>query len=139
MYSLVKSNKKVKDLNEGDLVVVYAKGLPHQTKFSIVEYDKIEYVFSKTDKIRQWVYYDGEGRYKTVEQLRQECFDGCEDDETLDACLVNIEYLDIEPLDLAEENAVVWLHTSDVDLYELNGMLYLLADELNDDVCVINI
>ena len=139
MYSLVKSDKKVKYLNEGDLVVVYAHGLPHQTKFSIVEYDKIVYVFSKTDKIRQWVYYDGEGRYKTVEQLRQECFDGCEDDETLDACLVNIKYLDIEPLDLAEENAVVWLHTSGIDLYELNGVLYLLADELSEAVGVINI
>ena len=139
MYSLIKSDKKVKDLNEGDLVVVYAHGLPHQTKCSIVEYDKIEYVFSKTDKIRQWVYYDGEGRYKTVEQLRQECFDGCEDDETLDSCLVNVEYLDIGPLDLVEENAVVWLHTSSVDLYELNGVLYLLADELSEDVCAINI
>ena len=70
------------------------------------------------------MYYDGEGRYKTVEQLRQECFDGCEDDETLDSCLVDVEYLDIEPLDLVEENAVVWLYTNDVDLYELNGVLY---------------
>ena len=139
MYSLVKSDKKVKDLNGGDLVVVYAHGLPYQTKFSTVEYDKLEYVFSKTDKIRQWVYYDGEGRYKTVEQLRQECFDGCEDDETLDSCLVNIEYLDIEPLDLAEENAVAWLYTNDIDLYELNGVLYLLADELSEAVSVINI
>ena len=55
MYSLIKSDKKVKDLNEGDSVIVYAKGKPFLTKFSIVEYDKLEYVFSKTDKIRQWV------------------------------------------------------------------------------------
>ena len=41
-------------------------------------------MFSKTDKIRQWVKYDGEGRYKTVEQLRQDCFDSCEDEEILD-------------------------------------------------------
>ena len=122
MYSLIKSDKKVKDLNEGESVIVYAKGLPFLTKFSIVEYDKLEYVFSKTDKIRQWVKYDGEGRYKTVEQLRQDCFDSCEDEETLDICLVDIEYLSIEPLDLVEENTVVWLHTSDVDLYELNGV-----------------
>ena len=139
MYSLVKPDKKVKDLNKGDLVVVYAHGLPFLTKFSTVECDKLEYVFSKTDKIRQWVYYDGEGRYKTVEQLRQECFDGCEDDETLDSCLVDVEYLDIEPLDLVDENSVVWLYTNDVDLYELNGVLYLLADELSEAVCVINI
>ncbi len=26
MYSLIKSDKKVKDLNEGDSVIVYAKG-----------------------------------------------------------------------------------------------------------------
>ena len=34
MYSLIKSDKKVKDLNEGDSVIVYAKGLPFLTKFS---------------------------------------------------------------------------------------------------------
>ena len=31
------------------------------------------------------------------------------------------------------------LQRQDVDLYELNGVLYLLADELSEDVCVINI
>ncbi len=45
----------------------------------------------------------------------------------------------IVTVDLVEENAVVWLYTSDVDLYELNGVLYLLADELSEAVCVINI
>ena len=139
MYSLIKSDKKVKDLNEDDSVIVYAKGLPFLTKFSIVKYDTIEYVFSTTDRVRQWVKYDGEGRYKTVEQLRQDCFDGCKYEETLDMCLVDIEYSSLEPLDLVDENSVVWLYTNDVDLYELNGVLYLLADELSEAVCVINI
>ena len=139
MYSLVKSDKKVKDLNEGDLVVVYAHGLPHQTKFSIVEYDKIEYVFSKTDKIRQWVYRDGNGLYKTIEQLIDECYVDCATDDELYERLEYIEHLQVEPLTLKDENSIVWLYTNDVDLYELNSVLYLLADELSEDVCVINI
>ena len=38
MYSLIKSDKNVKDLNEGDSVIVYAKGLPYQTKMCIDEH-----------------------------------------------------------------------------------------------------
>ena len=37
------------------------------------------------------------------------------------------------------DNSIVWLYTSDIDLYELNGVLYLLADELSEAVSVINI
>ena len=40
---------------------------------------------------------------------------------------------------LKDENSIVWLYINDVDLYELNGVLYLLADELSEAVCVINI
>ena len=50
-----------------------------------------------------------------------------------------VEHLQVEPLTLKDENSVVWLYTNDVDLYELNGVLYLLADELSEAVCVINI
>ena len=41
MYNLSKSSKKVSDLSVGDSIVVYAKGLPYQTKFSVVEYDTL--------------------------------------------------------------------------------------------------
>ncbi len=35
MYNLSKPIKKVSDLSVGDSVVVYAKGLPYQTKMSV--------------------------------------------------------------------------------------------------------
>ena len=73
MYNLSKSSKKVSDLSVGDSIVVYAKGLPYQTKMRIDEYDTgLEYVFYMTDTIRQWVYRDWNGLYKTIEQLIDE-------------------------------------------------------------------
>ena len=140
MYSLIKSDKKVKDLNEGDSIIVYAKGLPYQTKMCIDEYDTgLEYVFYMTDTIRQWVYRDGNGLYKTIEQLIDECYVGYATENELHERLEYVEHLQVEPLTLKDENSIVWLYTNDVDLYELNGVLYLLADELSEAVCVINI
>ena len=137
MYNLSKSSKKVGDLSVGDSVIVYAKGLPYQTKMCIDECDTgLEYVFYTTDTIRQWVYRDGNGLYKTIEQLIDECYVGCVTENELHEIL---EYVEQEPLTLKDENSIVWLYTNDVDLYELNGVLYLLADELSEDVCVINI
>lgn len=140
MYNLSKSSKKVGDLSVGDSVIVYAKGLPYQTKMCIDECDTgLEYVFYTTDTIRQWVYRDGNGLYKTTEQLIDECYVDCATDDELYERLEYIEHLQVEPLNLKDENSIVWLYTNDVDLYELNGVLYLLADELSEDVCVINI
>ena len=140
MYNLSKSIKKVSDLSDGDSVVVYAKGLPYQTKMCIDEQDMgLEYVFYTTDTIRQWVHRDGNGLYKTIEQLIDECYVDCATGDELYERLEYIEHLQVEPLNLKDENSVVWLYTNDVDLYELNGVLYLLADELSEDVCVINI
>ena len=140
MYNLSKSIKKVSDLSDGDSAVVYAKGLPYQTKMCIDEQDMgLEYVFYTTDTIRQWVYRDGNGLYKTIEQLIDECYVDCATGDELYERLEYIEHLQVEPLNLKDENSVVWLYTNDVDLYELNGVFYLLADELSEDVCVINI
>ena len=85
------------------------------------------------------MYRDGNGLYKTIEQLIDECYVDCATDDELYERLEYIEHLQVEPLNLKDENSVVWLYTNDVDLYELNGVLYLLADELSEDVCVINI
>ena len=140
MYNLSKSSKKVSDLSVGDSIVVYAKGLPYQTKMRIDEYDTgLEYVFYMTDTIRQWVYRDGNGLYKTIEQLIDECYVGYATENELHERLEYVEHLQVEPLTLKDENSIVWLYTNDVDLYELNGVLYLLADELSEAVCVINI
>ncbi len=140
MYNLSKSSKKVSDLSDGDSVVVYAKGLPYQTKMCIDEHDmSLEYVFYTTDTIRQWVYRDSNNLYKTVEQLIDECYVDCATGDGLYERLEYIEHLQVEPLNLKDENSVVWLYTNEVDLYELNGILYLLADELSESVCVINI
>ena len=126
MYNLSKSSKKVSDLSVGDSVVVYAKGLPYQTKMRIDECDAgLEYVFYTTDTIRQWIYRDINGLYKTMEQITAECYAA--------------DRLYLEPVDLKGENSIVWLYTNDVELYELNGILYLLADELGENVCTINI
>lgn len=140
MYNLLKSSKKVSDLSVGDSVVVYAKGLPYQTKMCIDEYDTgLEYVFYTTDTIRQWAYRDENGLYKTIEQITAECYAKATDDEELDFWLDCADRLYIEPMDLKDENSIVWLYTNDVELYELNDVLYLLADELGEDVCTINI
>ena len=140
MYTLVKSSKKVSVLSVGDSVVVYAKGLPYQTKMCIDECDSgLEYVFYMTDTIRQWVYRDWNGLYKTIEQLIDECYVGYATENELHERLEYVEHLQVEPLTLKDENSIVWLYTNDIDLYELNGILYLLADELSEDVCVINI
>ena len=140
MYNLSKSSKKVSDLSVGDSVVVYAKGVPFITKMCIDECDAgLEYVFYTTDTIRQWVYRDRNGLYKTIEQLIDECYVDCATENELHERLEYIEYLPVEPLTLKDENSIVWLYTNDIDLYELNGVLYLLADELSEDVCVINI
>ena len=85
------------------------------------------------------MYRDGNGLYKTIEQLIDECYVDYATDEELYERLEYIEHLQVEPLNLKDENSVVWLYTNDVDLYELNGVFYLLADELSEDVCVINI
>ena len=140
MYNLSKSSKKVSDLSVGDSVVVYAKGLPYQTKMCVDEYDTgLEYVFYTTDTIRQWVYRDENGLYKTMEQITAECYTKATDDEELDFWLGCADRLYLEPTDLKDENSIAWLYTNDVELYELNGVLYLLADELGEDVCTINI
>ena len=101
MYTLVKSRKKVSDLNVGDSVAVYAKGLPHQTKMCIDECDAgLEYVFYTTDTIRQLVYRDENGLYKTIEQLIDECYVDCATDDELYERLEYVEHLQVEPLNL---------------------------------------
>ena len=108
MYNLSKSSKKVSDLSVGDSVVVYAKGLPYQTKMCIDECDTgIEYSFYTTDTIRQWVYRDINGLYKTMEQITAECYAKATDDEELDFWLDCADRLYLEPMDLKDENSIV--------------------------------
>ena len=85
------------------------------------------------------MYRDENGLYKTIEQLIDECYVDCATEGELYERLEYVEHLQVEPLNLKDENSIVWLYTNDVDLYELNGVLYLLADELSEGVCVINI
>ena len=89
--------------------------------------------------IRQWVYRDGNGLCRTIEQITEECYAKATNDEELDFWLYCADRLYLEPMDLKDENYIVWMYHNDVELYELNGVLYLLADELSEAVCVINI
>ena len=91
--------------------------------------------FMKSSKINSYPFTS----YKTIEQLIDECYVDCATENELHERLEYVEHLQVEPLTLKDENSIVWLYTNDVDLYELNGVLYLLADELSEAVCVINI
>ena len=70
------------------------------------------YVFYTTDTIRQWVYRDGDGLYKTIEQLIDECYVGYATENELHERLEYVEHLQVEPLTLKDENHFCFIISS---------------------------